>query len=402
MLELLFSACVTILPDYLYRSRVQGKQIGHEITLYSVWFELRWGIAGCAILTTALITLIFFYHPETTNVTSFFRTVTILPQTGGRVDEVLVRNGDVVEAGQPLIRLESDAQKAALAAAQSRLAEVDAALAVGASRLAAAEGALEQAQGGLRNAEQELELRQDLARRNSSVVSERDLEALENALTSARGAVNAAEANRAAVEAELTQVLPAQRAAATAAIEQAQVALDQTEIVAGVAGRVEQFALQVGDYVSPVLRPAGILVPSNEGRVAVFQAGFNQLAGQVLHEGMVVEMTCLSKPFAIIPMRITGIQPQVAAGQFRPTDQLVDLAQLRQPGLITVKMEPIWPEMAEGVLPGSACAAMAYTTAPHDSGVFMHIVETVGVVHAAMLRIRALVLPVQALVFSGH
>ena len=48
MLELLLCSMLTILPDYLYRRYVQGKRIGSEITLYSVWFELRWGIiAAC-------------------------------------------------------------------------------------------------------------------------------------------------------------------------------------------------------------------------------------------------------------------------------------------------------------------------------------------------------------------
>jgi len=46
MLELLLCSLLTILPDYLYRRYVQGKRIGKEITLYSVWFELRWGITG--------------------------------------------------------------------------------------------------------------------------------------------------------------------------------------------------------------------------------------------------------------------------------------------------------------------------------------------------------------------
>jgi hypothetical protein len=35
---------LTIPPDYLFRCFVQGRRIGKEITLYSVWFELRWGI----------------------------------------------------------------------------------------------------------------------------------------------------------------------------------------------------------------------------------------------------------------------------------------------------------------------------------------------------------------------
>ena len=51
MLELLLCSMLTILPDYLFRRYVQGKRFGKEITLYSVWFELRWGITMCLILT---------------------------------------------------------------------------------------------------------------------------------------------------------------------------------------------------------------------------------------------------------------------------------------------------------------------------------------------------------------
>ncbi|MBX8828332.1 HlyD family secretion protein, partial [Ochrobactrum sp. SFR4] len=51
MLEFLLCSMVTILPDYLFRRYGQGKLIGQHITLYSVWFELRWGITACLILT---------------------------------------------------------------------------------------------------------------------------------------------------------------------------------------------------------------------------------------------------------------------------------------------------------------------------------------------------------------
>ena len=52
MLELLLCSMLTILPDYLYRRYGQGKRIGKEITLFSVWFELRWGIVGCLYTMT--------------------------------------------------------------------------------------------------------------------------------------------------------------------------------------------------------------------------------------------------------------------------------------------------------------------------------------------------------------
>ena len=71
MLELMFCSLLTIVPDYLYRSYVQGKRLGKEITFYSVWFELRWGITGCLILTVALITTVFYNHPSTSNATLF-------------------------------------------------------------------------------------------------------------------------------------------------------------------------------------------------------------------------------------------------------------------------------------------------------------------------------------------
>src|SRR6476661_1534821 len=88
MLELLLCATFTVFPDYLYRRYRQGKRFGHEITLYSVWFELRWGIMSCLMLTVALITMIFYFHPSTSSATLYYRTVPIVPETSGRVAEV--------------------------------------------------------------------------------------------------------------------------------------------------------------------------------------------------------------------------------------------------------------------------------------------------------------------------
>jgi hypothetical protein len=71
MLELIICSTLTILPDYLYRRYVQGKRIGKEITFFSVWFELRYGIIACLMLTVSLITLIFYFHPSTSSATVF-------------------------------------------------------------------------------------------------------------------------------------------------------------------------------------------------------------------------------------------------------------------------------------------------------------------------------------------
>ena len=166
MLEFLVCSLVTILPDFLFRRFAQGKRIGQEINIFSVWYELRWGITACLILTIALITVIFFYHPTTSNVSSLFRTVTILPEEGGRVDEVLVGNNQKVEAGELLFTLDSTVERRTKETAERRIEEVDAEMVLAASELAAAEGLIGQAQGVYDQAVNELERRLELRERS--------------------------------------------------------------------------------------------------------------------------------------------------------------------------------------------------------------------------------------------
>ena len=186
--------------------------------------------------------------------------------------------------------------------------------------------------------------------------------------------------------------------------------LRKTVVRAGVDGHVEQFTLRVGDVVNPFMRPAGVLIPAEAGRKAV-QAGFGQIEAQVMKVGMVAEITCVSKPWTVIPMVVTQVQDFIAAGQFRAGEQLVDAQQVMQPGTILVFLEPLYAGGLEGVTPGSSCIANAYTS-NHDlidsgqvgatKGLVLHAVDAVGIVHAMILRIQALVLPIRTLVFGGH
>src|SRR5215510_11226234 len=118
MLELMICSLVTILPDYLYRHYAQGKRFGKEITFFSVWYELRWGITGCLMLTVSLITMIFYFHPATSSATLYFRTVPILPEGSGRVADVKVGFSAPVKKGDVLFRLDSSKQQAAFETAK--------------------------------------------------------------------------------------------------------------------------------------------------------------------------------------------------------------------------------------------------------------------------------------------
>src|SRR3954453_6696550 len=157
MFELLFCSILTILPDYLFRRYVQGKRLGKEITFYSVWYELRYGITCCILLTVGLITLVFYHHPATTNVTMFFRTVPVLPETNGRVAEIYSGFSGRVEKGAPIFKLDSSKQEAAVETAKRKIAEVDAEFAVARSDVLKAEAQIGEAKSAYQQALDELE-----------------------------------------------------------------------------------------------------------------------------------------------------------------------------------------------------------------------------------------------------
>jgi hypothetical protein len=76
-----------------------------------------------------------------------------------------------------------------------------------------------------------------------------------------------------------------------------------------------------------------------------------------------------------------------------------------------VFLEPLFKGGLEGVTPGSSCIAYAYSN-NHDVIVAegtstlrrlaLHAVEALGLVHALILRLQAVILPFKTLVFSGH
>jgi multidrug resistance efflux pump len=410
MLELLVCALFTIVPDYLYRRYGQGKRLGKEITFYSVWFELRWGIVTCVMLTVGLITVIFYNHPSTNSATVFFRSVPIVPEINGRVAQVHVGYSAKVEKGAPIFTLDSKSQEAAVEAARRKIAEVEATLVVAKADILAFDGKIQEARSALQQALDELQTKRELRQRNENVVATREIERLENIVAGREAAVASATASQAAAQTKIATLLPAERASAEAALAQAEVELGKTVVRAGFTGHVEQFTLRAGDIVNPFMRPAGTIIPAEAGRVGL-QAGFGQIEAQVIKVGMVAEATCISKPWTVIPMVVTGVQDFIAAGQLRSGEQLIDAQQVVRPGTILAYLEPLHPGGMDGVTPGSSCIANAYTSnhdviVAKDTGTFrriiLHAVDAVGLVHALLLRIQAQVLPIKTLVLSGH
>jgi hypothetical protein len=95
----------------------------------------------------------------------------------------------------------------------------------------------------------------------------------------------------------------------------------------------------------------------------------------------------------------------------RAGEQLIDVAAIAKPGTLLVTLEPISRDGLDGMTPGSNCIVNAYTSF-HDQlqdenlGTFqrfgMHAVDAVALVHAMILRVQALFIPIKTLVLSGH
>lgn len=410
MLELILCSMLTIFPDYLYRRLYQGKRLGVEITIFSVWYELRWGITACLLLTVTLITVVFYNHPSTTNVTAFYRVIPILPESNGRVAEIFVDARGAVRRGDRIFRLDDSRELAAIETARRRIAEVEAAISVAKADLATSDARIQEAQSEYKQAVEELQTKQELFRRNPDAVPRREIERLINLVEAKEGSGDAARAQREAAAVRFEKLLPAEKASAEAALEQALVDQRKMTIYAGVDGRVEQFTLKVGDIVNPLMRPGGVLIPTTAGRDRLL-AGFGQVEAQIMRPGMVAEVACLSKPFTIIPMVVTSVQDYIAAGQIRTSEQLLDPQQVTRPGPVLVSLEPLYEGGLDDVPPGSSCIANAYSS-NHEllksgkvSGLraaFLHGVDAVALIHAMILRIQALAMPIKALIGGAH
>src|ERR1700752_4215610 len=189
------------------------------------------------MLTVLLITMIFYFHPSTTSAELFFRTVPIVPEGSGRVAEVKVDFSAPVKKGEVLFTLDSSKQRAAVETAGRKVAEVDAQLVNAKVDIVKAEAQLQQANSDYKQAKDELDVKVELQRRSPGIVPQRDIEKLQVLVDGRQAAIDAATATRQSAEAQVSELLPAVKASAEAALNEAQVDLDKTVIRAGFDGR---------------------------------------------------------------------------------------------------------------------------------------------------------------------
>lgn len=381
MLELLVTSFPVVIRYF------QLKRRGEAMT---VW-NMRTAVVLWGILAFFLFLVIFFFHPKSYSGLLPFRTVSVVAQTTGPVTEINVQNGQRVAVGDLLFKIEDSTQLAAVRQAETEFDKLAAEESKAQEMLTVSRAAVAEVTATLEKLRVDLENAQTLVSRN--VGTQDAVRELEASVAVAEAELAAARAQVELAETDIAETLPAQRNAAQAALESAQVALDKTQVRSFTSGVVTQLAMSEGSPASTlILSPAMVIIPDRpEGLPVRITAGFSQVARSTIYEGMPAEIACdsnfgLSFRDAILPARVASVQPAVAAGQVVPGGRLLEPNNGVVRGSLLVYFELEHPEHEQIMLDGSGCIVQTYTNNLH--GVAGHIIAATGVVKAAGLRLK--------------
>src|SRR6267378_2653300 len=243
----------------------------------------------------------------------------IAPKVHGLIAEILVRDNQSVEAGQPLVRIDPEDYQQAESAAEADVAFAEAALAQQAAQQELASANIHAASAAIQSAEAEqVRAEADRSRFDALVirggVSEREAERTRATAASAEADADKSRAAYAASEQQHSVVaqsrgqLAAAVGKAKAALSLARLNLEHTIIRAPVSGIVGDRQAQIGEYVQPGTQLMTI-VPMNTVYVV---ANFKETQTARMLVGQHVRITIDALPGKSIEGEVESFAP--AAG----------------------------------------------------------------------------------------
>ena len=274
--------------------------------------------------------------------------IDVAAKLGGRVQSIVVKEGDFVTAGQPLAHMQIDTLQASHDEARARhqqavaaVANAEAQVAVRESDRQAALALVAQRQSELDAAQRRLARSQTLVREGASSEQEVDDDrARERSLQAAVVASRAqAEAAQAAITAARTQVASARAAvtAAQATVARIKADIDDSALVAPRSGRVQYRIAQPGEVIGGGGKVLNLVDLSD-----VYMTFFlpEPVAGR-LALGSEVRIVLDAAPQLVIPAKVSFV---ASTAQFTP--KTVETASERQKMMFRVKAQ-IAPELLQ-------------------------------------------------------
>ena len=214
--------------------------------------------------------------------------VTIAPQIGGRVTDVLVRENQAVKAGDILFRIDSQPLEIAAARMQAQVDSIRGLLNAARAGYASAQADLRSADEALRTNERQYQRMQEM--RGKGLIAQKDLDDAANNYATARGKRDSDTAALSKAQSLLggLPTTPDEQLAgfklAQAQFEQSQLDLDHTTVRAPIDGVIGKQSLQPGDFLAmgqaamPLVATKALWVDANFKETDLTHVGVGQPA----------------------------------------------------------------------------------------------------------------------------
>ena len=285
---------------------------------------LKRGVLAIALLAGAAFGIDFGYHYWT--VGRFIESTddayvkadytTIAPKVAGYIKQVLVNDNDPVKAGQVLARIDDRDFQAALSQAKADLKAADAATANIDAQISLQQSLIDQAKATEAASQASLDFAQSDAARSARLISNGagTQSRAEQTQSTRDQAAAAVERDHAALVATQNKVpvlqtqrdqAAAQRDRAAAAVQQAELNLSYTDIVAAVDGTVGARSIRLGQYVTSGTQLMAV-VPLHSVYVV---ANFKETQLTYVRPGQSVEIKVDSFPDVAIKGHVDSLSP---------------------------------------------------------------------------------------------
>ena len=335
--------------------------------------SVRKGSAGVLILI--LVSLAWYlaadrYTPYTQQARIQGFVVGVAPKVSGLVTSVHVRNNQVVNAGEPLFEIDRSSYEIAVKRARSDLENTSKQVSAGAASVETARANLRAAKANEERAGKDAVRQERLYAEDEGTISLRRLEMARASYEQAKAKVTAAESE---VQRAIEQMggegeNNAKLKTAESAVEQAELDLGNTTVIASTDGVITDLRAEVGQYAAAG-NPVMTLIAINDIWV---MADFTENNLGNMRVGTPVEVVIDSMPGEVFSGSIRSIGLGISAGQPPPPGTLPTIQNnrdwLRQaqryPVMIQFEKEEL-ERLRENIRLGGQAEVIAYSDESH-------------------------------------